>query len=241
LDDITLTGATKGELTGSGLTRTLNISNITVENSETLSIEITNPSGFTISGSPQTAVVYRAPYVGLEYQGGIIAYIFQAADTDKYVAGETHGLIAATTDQSDGIVWITGTGESGYPNTITGTGIGTTSPEIGTGYDNTLAMKAQERYIGGAAQVCTDYSVTKGINVYNDWFLPSYNELLKLYENRVIIGGFFSNDDPYLGSYWSSTESGSSTVRIKHFSGNSITHTSKYIPNVRVRAVRYFW
>ncbi len=58
-DNITVTGATKGALSGSGTTRTLAISNITVANGETVSVAITNPGGFTISGSPQTAVVYK--------------------------------------------------------------------------------------------------------------------------------------------------------------------------------------
>ncbi len=58
-DDITLTGAAKGALSGTGTTRTLAISNITVANGETVSVAISNPSGFTLTGSPQTAVVYK--------------------------------------------------------------------------------------------------------------------------------------------------------------------------------------
>ncbi|HZK20196.1 MAG TPA: hypothetical protein VFC68_05655, partial [Treponemataceae bacterium] len=57
-DNITLSGATKGALTGTGTTRTLAISDITVANGETVSVAIAHPTGFTISGSPKTAVVY---------------------------------------------------------------------------------------------------------------------------------------------------------------------------------------
>ena len=57
--DITVTGATKGALSGTGTTRTLAISNITVGNGETVSVAIASPSGFTLTGSPQTAVVYK--------------------------------------------------------------------------------------------------------------------------------------------------------------------------------------
>ncbi|MDZ7792205.1 MAG: InlB B-repeat-containing protein [Spirochaetia bacterium] len=60
-DNITVTGATRGALTGSGTTRNLAISDITVANGETVSVAITNPLGYLISGSPQTAVVYKAP------------------------------------------------------------------------------------------------------------------------------------------------------------------------------------
>ncbi|MDC7126422.1 MAG: leucine-rich repeat protein [Spirochaetales bacterium] len=66
-DNITVTGATKGALSGSGTTRSLGISNITVANGETVSVEITNPTGYSISGSPQTAVVYKGPSVTLNY------------------------------------------------------------------------------------------------------------------------------------------------------------------------------
>ena len=59
-DNITVTGATKGALTGTGTTRTLALSGITVGNGETVSVAITSPSGFTISGSPKTVMVYKA-------------------------------------------------------------------------------------------------------------------------------------------------------------------------------------
>lgn len=56
-DDITVTGATKGALTGTGTTRTLAIYDITVGTGETVSVAITSPSGFRLTGSPQTAEV----------------------------------------------------------------------------------------------------------------------------------------------------------------------------------------
>lgn len=44
--DITITGATKGELSGSGTNRTLTISDITVTNGATISVSIVNPIGY---------------------------------------------------------------------------------------------------------------------------------------------------------------------------------------------------
>jgi hypothetical protein len=58
--DITVTGATKGVLTGTGTTRSLAISAITVVDGATVSVAVASPSGFTVSSSPQTAVVYKA-------------------------------------------------------------------------------------------------------------------------------------------------------------------------------------
>jgi hypothetical protein len=47
-----------------------------------------------------------------------------------------------------------------------------------------------------AARLCADLSISG----YNDWYLPSKDELNKLYLNRGFIGGFTT------GNYWSSTE-----------------------------------
>lgn len=70
-DDITLTGATKGALSGTGTTRTLAISDITVANAETVSVAIANPSGFTISGSPKTAVVYKDTRTAITFESAV--------------------------------------------------------------------------------------------------------------------------------------------------------------------------
>jgi hypothetical protein len=63
-DDITITGATKGALSGSGTTRTIGISDIVVDDGETVSVAVTSPDGFAVTGSPQYAVVYRADITG---------------------------------------------------------------------------------------------------------------------------------------------------------------------------------
>ena len=51
-----------------------------------------------------------------------------------------------------------------------------------------------------AAKLCADYSVNVGGIVYGDWYLPSINELLLLYQQKVVVGGFTGV------AYWSSTE-----------------------------------
>ncbi|MES1198032.1 MAG: hypothetical protein ABUL41_02025, partial [Chitinophagaceae bacterium] len=51
---------------------------------------------------------------------------------------------------------------------------------------------------GIAARICGDLV----LNGYDDWYLPSKDELNQLYINRVAIGGF---NDPEQ-EYWSSSE-----------------------------------
>ncbi len=61
--DIIVTGATTGALSGSGTTRSLTIAAITVANGATVSVAVASPVGYSIAGSPRTAVLYKAPVV----------------------------------------------------------------------------------------------------------------------------------------------------------------------------------
>jgi hypothetical protein len=177
------------------------------------------------------------PPIGNPYQGGLLFYIYQTGD-DGYVAGEVHGLIAATSDQSSGIAWIIG---GSTPDTLNSN----TSLVVGTGQANTTAMMNQSGYTGGAAKVCDDYSVTVGGINYSDWYLPSKDELNLMYQNigngDVLglgnIGGFSNNS-----SYWSSSEgsiNSSSTWRQDFDTGGQI-EDYKGNTQFNVRAVRTF-
>jgi len=166
------------------------------------------------------------PVVSDNYKGGIVAYILQSSDPG-YVEGETHGLIVATSDQSTGIAWITG-------GSTTSTLNGNTSPALGTGQANTTAMMNQTDYTGGAAQVCADYSVTVGGVTYNDWYLPSDAELVKLYEMKVLGHGGFTDLQ-----YWSSTENAAANAILRDFWSGWIGVFTK--GNLKyVRAIRSF-
>lgn len=157
--------------------------------------------------------------IGDSYGGGIVAYILQSGDPG-YVANIQHGLIAATADQSTGIQWYNGS----YMVT------GVTDTAIGTGQDNTTAIVTAQGAGSYAAQLCND--LTEG--GYTDWFLPSKDELNKLFLNRLAIGGFVA---PY--SYWSSSEYSRPFVWCQSFNMGLQTPGGK-LETFRVRAVRAF-
>lgn len=72
----------------------------------------------------------------------------------------------------------------------------TTSYDFGSGPANTQAIVNACSTPNIAARICYDLV----LNGYDDWFLPSKNELGSLYPNKDIINGFFP-----LG-YWSSSQ-----------------------------------
>jgi hypothetical protein len=129
-------------------------------------------------------------------------------------------LIAATGDQSIGIAW----------SNITNTLVGTTGTALGTGQANTAAIVGQAGCTSGAAKLCDD--LTEGS--YSDWYLPSRDELDKLYINKVAIGGFADN------SYWSSSENSAYKAWIQHFYDGGQYGSGKANAHYRVRAVRAF-
>ena len=159
--------------------------------------------------------------IGDSYAGGILAYILVSGDPG-YDANVLHGLIAATSDQSTGIQWYNGS----YTTT------GATGYSIGTGLSNTNKIITSQgatstSYAAGLARAYTG-------GQYTDWYLPSKDEIYKLYLNKTAIGGF---ENYY---YWSSSENGSTSVWFQSFGSSGISTTASKFYNYYVRAIRAF-
>lgn len=164
-------------------------------------------------------------YPGMSYQGGEFFYMYQPGDAG-YVAGELHGLIAAPSDQSNSAGW--GCDEN-Y--------LGLTSEAIGKGKPNTEAIvnNCVSLKSSHAAQICADLV----LNGYNDWFLPSKDELYQLFLQKAAVGGFTQDNN-----YWSSTEYDTENAwSIFFYNGEfskQIKRTFSYYFKMNTRAIRAF-
>jgi len=112
--------------------------------------------------------------------------------------------------------------------------VGVTATDIGSGRHNSLKiLEARKRFgdIGKAAQIC-DILVFNG---YDDWFLPSKDELNLMYWNlkKKGLGGFSQN------SYWSSSEESMYSAWHLDFLNGSEWADNKF-QSFFVRAVRAF-
>jgi len=186
------------------LVPTITITGASVSPASGVARDFTSPVTYTVTaadGTTQdylvTVTIAAAPLaIGDAYGGGIVAYILQSGDPG-YVAGQTHGLIAATADQTgvganDGIQWAR---EPYWYISVPGA-LGTA---VGTGAANTGAIIAQE---GAGTTYAAGLARAYAGGGYNDWYLPSKDELNQLYQNRVAIGGFHTAHD----DYWSSSQ-----------------------------------
>jgi uncharacterized repeat protein (TIGR02543 family) len=107
---------------------------------------------------------------------------------------------------------------------------------IGTGQQNTSDIIAGDTSANKAADECANYSIVHDGVTYNDWFLPSKDELNHMYLNLHLkgVGGF---PDTY--AYWSSSEKSYKCAWNQKFSNGAQLSPYKYWISY-VRAVRAF-
>jgi hypothetical protein len=217
----TVSGPGSGEITVTGLT-----------NGEDYTFTVTaiNENGTSAPSSASNSVTPNVA-VGDLLQGGVVYYV-APTPTDLDGDGKVDiGLICAVEDQSAAINWILGGDTQSTVN-------GNTSTAIGTGQTNTNAMMNQAGYTGGAAQVAEDYSVTDNGVTYNDWFLPSLEELNEMYSQKNSIEAA-AGVTPFGTNYWSSSENNSSRAKSVDMSSGNDSNTYKS-SQYSVRAIRTF-
>jgi len=146
--------------------------------------------------------------------GGIIFY--KVSDS----SGGWSYLEAALSDQSTGVSW---------SNITTEIGSAAQEQAIGTGQSNTAAIVGQADCTSGAAYLCYNLS----LNGYDDWFLPSKDELNQMYINRVAIGGFAAD------VYWSSSEQPTDSAYRQNMDSGAQGSSGKFNA-FHVRAIRAF-
>lgn len=127
--------------------------------------------------------------IGDTFQGGRVAYIYQSGDAG-YVSGQTKVILAGTLNwrgSEHSVNW-------GCTNTT----LNVTNKALGAGASNTTSIIAACSEAESAAKRADNYAN----DGFTDWYLPSYDELQKLFINKDKIG----LSDPGVVYFWSSTE-----------------------------------
>jgi hypothetical protein len=157
--------------------------------------------------------------LGAIYQGGMIFHIDQTGE---------HGLVAALQDLEGLYEW------GCYGTTISGAD----GALIGTGYQNTLDIVAG----CSATPIAASEALAYESEGYSDWYLPSIDELLEMY-NTIGQGGPDGNIGGFEGLtngwYWSSLGYGNNYAWTVYFYSGVVQFRDKNETH-RVRAIRSF-
>jgi len=160
--------------------------------------------------------------IGQNYQGGIVFYL----------DGSGGGLIAAPNDQTTSAEWGCYLSEVNGANGII----------IGSGIQNTMDIQNANCQPNNSVNlIASNVCDTLTLNGYDDWFLPSKDELNTMYQN---IGsgnslGFGNIGGFALTYYWSSTEIDSVRACKQNFGTGTQGDYCKYA-GYYVRAIRAF-
>lgn len=157
--------------------------------------------------------------IGDFHSGGVIFYL----DGTK-----EHGLVCSVIDPMQSTLW-------GCPDLVN---FGANGIEIGTGTQNTSDILNACNEPNIAAAACANFES----NGYDDWYLPSKDELDSLYQHRDIVSEVsLLNNGSRLnaGEYWSSSHQTTNTVWIQNFNAGNQFGDYKDAEHY-VRAIRYF-
>jgi TolB-like protein len=111
---------------------------------------------------------------------------------------------------------------------------------IGSGKNNTKLIVEKSKQIAGEWETAARITDELVLNGFDDWFIPSIDELNQMYGNlkRKNLGDFNN------GRYWSSTDFGyytdpQSGVKVQNFEDGNITYAGRH-NNYYVRPIRQF-
>jgi hypothetical protein len=207
-----------------------NIDRLVQINGETITI-INPPTNYLLKKTCEEIDEYPIGETGPA--GGIVCF-----DKGSYSAGWRY-IEAASTDLEYS--------EWGCLGSLVQMG---TNTEIGKGYFNSASVANfhdnLDNYYSNPSvcnilnngTVASKSAVLFAVNGFDDWFLPSEEELALVYENLHLqgLGGFTP------GLYWSSSEASATQAKGIDFNTGSATEIDKKpaINTVRTRAIRYF-
>lgn len=179
-------------------------------------------------GDPENAVI-----VGETFKGGVVGHIFRPGEKG-YISGETHGIIIAPVDLVFQSQW-----------GCQGTAVTGTSTKVGFGKINTEKILAFHESLSdfyrnptqchpkNDGTVAAKLAMGFATGEFDDWFLPSLNEMDFLYQNRDKIGGFSTVE------YWSSCETNATNACVMSFiTGEQLSKPKSEVR--RVRVIRFF-
>lgn len=98
------------------------------------------------------------------------------------------------------------------------------------GYSNTWGP------MNNATHPAGNFTATRSINGYSDWYLPAIGETATMFTNR----GSMPAGEGYAGYYWSSTENDPTLACYRHVNGNAywtiktISHKVRALRRVRI-------
>lgn len=195
---------------------------------ETLFDFETNPTMFTVVSVDNSVYSVNAnATINLndlneigEYKNGGVIFWLDPADNNS-------GLVCAVSNQFYSGIW-----------GCEGSSVGTTDTVIGSGATNTAAIES----------VCTtpgtvvDLIANLNLNGYDDWFLPSTNELSEMYANIGIVNATITANGGQVTYqfHWSSSEINANAATLVNLTTGSIGGQGKEGFSYFARAVRAF-
>jgi hypothetical protein len=192
---------------------------------KTILIAATLLFGITTQSIAQKKTNANKYNIGNVAHGGIVFWIDATGE---------HGLVCTKKDQSSGIQW--------YNGSYTKTKAHGYKPK--SGKRNTfLIMKNQGSNANNyAAGICANLTFTEARKTYNDWYLPSIQELSLMYKSQKIINAraLANGGTPLTYYYWSSTEFEENQAYYFNMNNESEDSTTFKETLRAVRAVRTF-